>query len=54
MSDPFDYNAVNDLNGIFKKKIHIVVSTPLKRLAIMTLQMDCRNMVPIHPGVPVS
>jgi general secretion pathway protein E len=30
MSDPFDYNAVNDLNGIFKKKIHIVVSTPLK------------------------
>ena len=30
MSDPFDYTAVNDLNGIFKKKIHIVVSTPLK------------------------
>ena len=30
MSDPFDFNAVNDLNGIFKKKIHIVVSTPLK------------------------
>lgn len=30
MSDPFDSNAINDLNGIFKKKIHIVVSTPLK------------------------
>ncbi len=30
MSDPFDFNAVNDLNGIYKKKIHIVVSTPLK------------------------
>ena len=30
MSDPFDFNAVNDLNGIFKKKIHLVVSTPLK------------------------
>ena len=30
MSDPFDFNAINDLNGIFKKKIHIVVSTPLK------------------------
>jgi general secretion pathway protein E len=30
MSDPFDFNAINDLNGIFKKKIHIVVATPLK------------------------
>lgn len=30
MSDPFDFNAVNDINGIFKKKVHIIVSTPLK------------------------
>ncbi len=30
MSDPFDFNAVNDLNGIYKKKVHIVVSSPLK------------------------
>lgn len=30
MSDPFDFNAINDLNGIFKKEINIVVSTPLK------------------------
>lgn len=30
MSDPFDFNAVNDLNGIYKRKVHIVVSTPLK------------------------
>ncbi|MBT4790196.1 MAG: type II secretion system ATPase GspE [Halobacteriovoraceae bacterium] len=30
MSDPFDFNAVNDLNGIYKKKIHIAVATPLK------------------------
>ncbi len=30
MSDPFDFNAINDLSGIFKKKVHIVVSTPLK------------------------
>lgn len=30
MSDPFDFNAVNDLSGIFKKKVDIVVSTPLK------------------------
>ncbi len=30
MSDPFDYDAINDLTGIFKKKIHIVVATPLK------------------------
>lgn len=30
MSDPFDFDAVNDLTGIFKKKILIVVSTPLK------------------------
>lgn len=30
MSDPFDFNAINDLTGIFKKKVHIVVSTPLK------------------------
>lgn len=30
MSDPFDFNAINDLTGIFKKKVHIVVATPLK------------------------
>lgn len=30
MSDPFDFNAINDLTGIFKKKVHIVVSTPLR------------------------
>ena len=30
MSDPFDFNAVNDMSGIFKKKVDIVVSTPLK------------------------
>lgn len=30
MSDPFDFNAVNDISGMFKKKVHIVVSTPLK------------------------
>ena len=30
MSDPFNFNAVNDLTGIFKKEIQVVVSTPLK------------------------
>jgi len=30
LSDPFDFNAINDINGIFKKKVHILVSTPLK------------------------
>ncbi|MBD65503.1 MAG: type II secretion system protein GspE [Halobacteriovoraceae bacterium] len=30
MSDPFDFYAINDLTGIFKKKVHIVVSTPLR------------------------
>ncbi len=30
LSDPFDFNAINDLNGIFKKKVNILVSTPLK------------------------
>lgn len=30
MSDPFDFDAINDLSGIFKKKIDILVTTPLK------------------------
>ena len=30
ISDPFDFNAINDLTGIFKKKIDIVVVSPLK------------------------
>lgn len=30
MSDPFNFNVINDLGGIFKKEIHIVVATPLK------------------------
>ena len=30
VSDPFRYEAINDLTRIFKKEIHIVVSTPLK------------------------
>lgn len=30
MSDPFNFDAINDLNNIFKKKIHVVVTTPLK------------------------
>ncbi|MCO4755357.1 MAG: type II secretion system ATPase GspE [Bacteriovoracaceae bacterium] len=30
MSDPFNFNVVNDLTGIFKKEINIVVTTPLK------------------------
>lgn len=30
MSDPFDFNAINDLNGIFKKEVNVVVLTPLK------------------------
>lgn len=30
MSDPFNFNAVNDLTGIFKKEVNIVVTTPLK------------------------
>lgn len=30
MSDPFNYNVINDLTEIFRKEIHIFVSTPLK------------------------
>lgn len=30
IGDPFDFDAINDLSGIFKKKVHIVVATPLK------------------------
>lgn len=30
MSDPFNFNVVNDLTGIFKKEVNIVVTTPLK------------------------
>jgi general secretion pathway protein E len=30
MSDPFNFNAINDLTGIFKKEINVVVTTPLK------------------------
>lgn len=30
VSDPFKYEAINDLSRIFKKEINIVVSTPLK------------------------
>lgn len=30
MADPFNFNAVNDLNGIFKKEINIICTTPLK------------------------
>lgn len=30
ISDPFNFNAINDLTGIFKKEINIVVVTPLK------------------------
>lgn len=30
ISDPFDFNAINDLTGIFKKKVDIVVVSPLK------------------------
>src|SRR5690554_1519003 len=30
MSDPFNFNAVNDLTGIFKKEVNIVVAAPLK------------------------
>lgn len=30
ISDPFDFNAINDLTGIFKKKVDIVVVPPLK------------------------
>jgi len=27
ISDPFDFNAINDLTGIFKKKVDIIVLT---------------------------
>lgn len=30
MSDPFNFNVINDLTGIFKKEVNIVVTTPLK------------------------
>ena len=30
VSDPFKYEAINDLSRIFKKEVNIVVSTPLK------------------------
>lgn len=30
MSDPFNFNSINDLTGIFKKEINVVVTTPLK------------------------
>lgn len=30
MSDPFNFNAINDLTGIFKKEIQVIVTTPLK------------------------
>ncbi len=30
ISDPFNFNALNDLTGIFKKEITVVVTTPLK------------------------
>lgn len=30
MSDPFNFNVINDLGGIFKKEVNIVVTTPLK------------------------
>jgi general secretion pathway protein E len=30
MSDPFNFNAINDITGIFKKEIQVVVTTPLK------------------------
>lgn len=28
LSDPFDDSAINDVSGIFKKKVHIVVASP--------------------------
>lgn len=30
MSDPFDFDAVSDLRGIFRREIKVVVSSPLK------------------------
>jgi general secretion pathway protein E len=30
MSDPFNTNAINDISGIFKKEVNVVVTTPLK------------------------
>lgn len=30
ISDPFNFNAINDLNGVFSKEIKIVVAPPLK------------------------
>jgi general secretion pathway protein E len=30
MSDPFNFNVINDLHGIFRKDINVVVTTPLK------------------------
>ncbi len=30
MSDPFNFNVINDLHGMFKKEVQIVVTAPLK------------------------
>jgi general secretion pathway protein E len=30
LSDPFNFNVINDLHGIFRKDINVVVTTPLK------------------------
>ncbi len=30
MSDPFNFNVINDLHGIFRKDINVIVTTPLK------------------------
>lgn len=30
LSDPFNFNVINDLTGIFKKEVNIAVTTPLK------------------------
>ena len=30
MSDPFNFNVINDVAGLFKKEVQVIVSTPLK------------------------
>lgn len=30
LSDPFNFNVINDLTGIFKRELNVVVATPLK------------------------
>ncbi len=30
LSDPFQFDVINDLSGMFHKEVHVVVSTPLK------------------------